>query len=156
MVWQAIAGTSAGPRSGKIIRGSSFFVEQSAPTFPRPLESPKTHVSSKRELKRLERGGKENSMAKMKVAPSEQTGRLGNRRAGNPATACRHVRIRVQACGICYSDHLTKDNLWPGLQYPRVPGHEVAGVIDEAGAGKACRVHSGYARRKAATSSLRA
>ncbi|HVA16684.1 MAG TPA: alcohol dehydrogenase catalytic domain-containing protein, partial [Candidatus Dormibacteraeota bacterium] len=46
-----------------------------------------------------------------------------------------HVRIRVQACGICFSDHLVKNNLWPGLQYPRVPGHEVAGVIDEVGAG---------------------
>jgi D-arabinose 1-dehydrogenase-like Zn-dependent alcohol dehydrogenase len=45
------------------------------------------------------------------------------------------VRIRVQACGICFSDHLTKDGLWPGLTYPRVPGHEVAGVIDEVGPG---------------------
>jgi D-arabinose 1-dehydrogenase-like Zn-dependent alcohol dehydrogenase len=45
------------------------------------------------------------------------------------------VRIRVQACGVCHSDVLTKEGLWPGLQYPRVPGHEVAGVIDEVGAG---------------------
>jgi D-arabinose 1-dehydrogenase-like Zn-dependent alcohol dehydrogenase len=44
------------------------------------------------------------------------------------------VRIKVQACGICHSDVLTKDG-WPGIQYPRVPGHEVAGVIDELGAG---------------------
>jgi D-arabinose 1-dehydrogenase-like Zn-dependent alcohol dehydrogenase len=45
------------------------------------------------------------------------------------------VRIKVQACGICHSDALTKDGLWPGIQYPRVPGHEVAGIIDELGAG---------------------
>src|SRR5438477_7401594 len=45
------------------------------------------------------------------------------------------VRIRVQACGVCHSDLLTKEGLWPGIVYPRVPGHEVAGVIDEAGAG---------------------
>ncbi|HXR33365.1 MAG TPA: alcohol dehydrogenase [Verrucomicrobiae bacterium] len=45
------------------------------------------------------------------------------------------VRIRVQACGVCFSDHLVKDGVWPGLQFPRVPGHEVVGVIDEVGAG---------------------
>jgi D-arabinose 1-dehydrogenase-like Zn-dependent alcohol dehydrogenase len=44
------------------------------------------------------------------------------------------VRIKIQACGICHSDVLTKDG-WPGIQYPRVPGHEVAGRIDELGAG---------------------
>jgi D-arabinose 1-dehydrogenase-like Zn-dependent alcohol dehydrogenase len=47
------------------------------------------------------------------------------------------VRIRVRACGICFSDHLVKDGVWPGLGYPRVPGHEVVGVIDEVGAGVA-------------------
>jgi D-arabinose 1-dehydrogenase-like Zn-dependent alcohol dehydrogenase len=46
-----------------------------------------------------------------------------------------HVRIKVQACGICHSDVLTKEGAWPGIQYPRVPGHEVAGLIDEVGAG---------------------
>ena len=45
------------------------------------------------------------------------------------------VRIKVQACGVCHSDVLTKDGAWPGIQYPRVPGHEIAGVIDELGAG---------------------
>jgi D-arabinose 1-dehydrogenase-like Zn-dependent alcohol dehydrogenase len=44
-----------------------------------------------------------------------------------------HVRIKVQACGICHSDALTKEGQWPGIQYPRVPGHEVAGIIDELG-----------------------
>ncbi len=46
-----------------------------------------------------------------------------------------HVRIKVQACGVCHSDVLTKEGSWPGIQYPRVPGHEVAGIIDELGAG---------------------
>ncbi len=46
-----------------------------------------------------------------------------------------HVRIKVQACGVCHSDVLTKEGLWPGIQYPRVPGHEVAGIVDEVGEG---------------------
>src|SRR5258708_23528753 len=45
------------------------------------------------------------------------------------------VRIRVQACGICHSDSLTKSGAMPGIVYPRVPGHEVAGVIDAIGEG---------------------
>ncbi len=44
------------------------------------------------------------------------------------------VRIKVQACGICHSDVLVKEGQWPGLQYPRIPGHEAAGVVDELGA----------------------
>ena len=43
------------------------------------------------------------------------------------------VRIKVQACGICHSDSYTKEGLFPGIQYPRVPGHEVVGVIDTVG-----------------------
>jgi len=45
-----------------------------------------------------------------------------------------HVRIRVQACGVCHSDSVTKLGLFPGIVYPRVPGHEVAGVVDAVGA----------------------
>jgi D-arabinose 1-dehydrogenase-like Zn-dependent alcohol dehydrogenase len=45
------------------------------------------------------------------------------------------VRVKVEACGICHSDALVKDGLWPGLQFPRVPGHEIAGRIDALGAG---------------------
>jgi len=52
-----------------------------------------------------------------------------------PEPVAGHVRIKVQACGICHSDVLTKDGIWPGIEYPRVPGHEVAGIIDEVGAG---------------------
>jgi D-arabinose 1-dehydrogenase-like Zn-dependent alcohol dehydrogenase len=51
-----------------------------------------------------------------------------------PKPEAGQVRIKVQACGICRSDELTKEGLWPGIQYPRVPGHEVAGIIDELGA----------------------
>jgi D-arabinose 1-dehydrogenase-like Zn-dependent alcohol dehydrogenase len=52
-----------------------------------------------------------------------------------PKPGPEEVRIKVQACGVCHSDVLTKEGLWPGLQYPRVPGHEVAGIVDELGAG---------------------
>src|SRR5262249_48746503 len=45
------------------------------------------------------------------------------------------VRIRVQACGVCHSDTLIKEGQWPGLQYPRVPGHEVIGIVDAIGDG---------------------
>jgi D-arabinose 1-dehydrogenase-like Zn-dependent alcohol dehydrogenase len=45
------------------------------------------------------------------------------------------VRIRVEACGVCRSDELTKEGLWQGIAYPRVPGHEIAGVVDEVGEG---------------------
>lgn len=43
------------------------------------------------------------------------------------------VRIKVEACGICHSDALVKEGYWPGIQYPRVPGHEIAGRIDKVG-----------------------
>ena len=43
------------------------------------------------------------------------------------------VRVKVEACGVCHSDSLTKEGAWPGIQYPRVPGHEVIGVIDKVG-----------------------
>ncbi len=47
------------------------------------------------------------------------------------------LRIKVQACGVCHSDSVTKDGLFPGIAYPRVPGHEVVGVIDAVGSGVA-------------------
>jgi D-arabinose 1-dehydrogenase-like Zn-dependent alcohol dehydrogenase len=52
-----------------------------------------------------------------------------------PSPGPGQVRIRVQACGVCHSDALTKFGLFPGIEYPRVPGHEVAGYIDEIGPG---------------------
>lgn len=50
-----------------------------------------------------------------------------------PSPGSKQVRIKVQACGICHSDLMTKDGLFAGIQYPRVPGHEVIGVIDAVG-----------------------
>jgi len=52
-----------------------------------------------------------------------------------PEPGPEQVRIKVQACGVCHSDVLTKEGYWPGIQYPRVPGHEVAGIVDEVGSG---------------------
>ena len=51
-----------------------------------------------------------------------------------PEPARNQVRIKVEACGICHSDVLVKEGYWPGLQYPRIPGHEIAGRIDAVGA----------------------
>jgi D-arabinose 1-dehydrogenase-like Zn-dependent alcohol dehydrogenase len=51
-----------------------------------------------------------------------------------PQPARGQVRIKVEACGICHSDALVKEGYWPGIQYPRVPGHEIAGRIDALGA----------------------
>ena len=75
-------------------------------------------------------------MAKMKVAQVAKAGadfEIVEREIPQPGPG--QVRIRVQACGVCHSDVLTKEGGWPGLVYPRVPGHEVAGVIDDAGPG---------------------
>jgi len=75
-------------------------------------------------------------MAKMKVALVPKPGadfEIVEREIPSPAAG--HVRIRVQACGICHSDSLVKEGYWPGIQYPRAPGHEVAGVIDDVGSG---------------------
>ncbi|HTV62891.1 MAG TPA: alcohol dehydrogenase [Verrucomicrobiae bacterium] len=52
-----------------------------------------------------------------------------------PEPSAGQVRVKVQACGICHSDSLVKEGQWPGIQYPRVPGHEVIGVVDAAGPG---------------------
>ena len=75
-------------------------------------------------------------MAMMKVAQVPKAGadfQIVEREVPQPGSG--QVRIRVQACGVCHSDVLAKEGGWPGLVYPRVPGHEVAGVVDEAGPG---------------------
>jgi D-arabinose 1-dehydrogenase-like Zn-dependent alcohol dehydrogenase len=51
-----------------------------------------------------------------------------------PEAGRGQVRVKVEACGICHSDALVKEGYWPGIQYPRVPGHEIAGRIDAVGA----------------------
>ncbi|HEY8462325.1 MAG TPA: alcohol dehydrogenase [Blastocatellia bacterium] len=50
-----------------------------------------------------------------------------------PEPGAGFVRLKVEACGVCHSDSFTKEGTWPGIQYPRVPGHEVAGIIDAVG-----------------------
>src|ERR1700731_3912895 len=50
-----------------------------------------------------------------------------------PQPGSRQVRGKVQACGLCHSDSLTKEGHWPGIRYPRVPGHEIAGLVDAVG-----------------------
>lgn len=54
-----------------------------------------------------------------------------------PEPGAGQVRIKVEACGICHSDSMTKEGRWPGIQYPRVPGHEIAGIVDALGTGVA-------------------
>ena len=75
-------------------------------------------------------------MAKMKAVQISRPGgdfEVVEREIPQPGPG--HVRIRVRACGICRSDMYVKEGMWPGISYPRIPGHEVAGVIDEIGAG---------------------
>lgn len=73
-------------------------------------------------------------MAKMKVAVvTKPRADFEIQEREIPQPGPNEVRIKVQACGVCFSDHLVKDGLWPGIVYPRVPGHEVAGVVDEVG-----------------------
>jgi D-arabinose 1-dehydrogenase-like Zn-dependent alcohol dehydrogenase len=72
----------------------------------------------------------------MKVAQIPKAGadfQIVEREIPNPSAG--QVRIKVQACGVCHSDQFTKEGTWPGIQYPRVPGHEVVGLIDELDAG---------------------
>src|SRR5256712_3857891 len=73
-------------------------------------------------------------MAKMRVVQVPRAGgplELVERDIPEPQPGW--VRIKVDACGICHSDSLIKEGLWPGIQYPRVPGHEVIGVVDLVG-----------------------
>jgi alcohol dehydrogenase/propanol-preferring alcohol dehydrogenase len=73
---------------------------------------------------------------KMKLA---QIGKPGGKwelvERGIPEPGPKQVRVKVEACGICHSDVLVTEGLWPGIKYPRVPGHEIAGRIDAIGSG---------------------
>lgn len=75
-------------------------------------------------------------MATMKAVQVSKPGgefELVDREIPEPQT--NQVRVKVEACGICHSDAFIKEGLWPGIDYPRVPGHEIAGIIDKAGEG---------------------
>jgi D-arabinose 1-dehydrogenase-like Zn-dependent alcohol dehydrogenase len=74
------------------------------------------------------------TVAPMKVAQiSKPEGDFEIVERGIPEPGPREIRIKVLACGVCHSDVLTKEGTWPGIQYPRVPGHEVAGIVDAVG-----------------------
>lgn len=80
----------------------------------------------------------EEQMPKMRAMQvKERSGSLQLVDREIPEPGVGSVRIKVEACGICHSDSLTKEGLWPGIRYPRVPGHEVAGIIDAVGTGVA-------------------
>ena len=90
-------------------------------------------ASNSRDSTGSKRPREEPPLAKMKIAVVPKPGadfELQERDIPEPPTG--HVRIRVQACGICFSDHLVKDGLWPGVTYPRSPGHEVASSTKSA------------------------
>jgi D-arabinose 1-dehydrogenase-like Zn-dependent alcohol dehydrogenase len=73
-------------------------------------------------------------MAKMRVAQvSRANGPFELVERDVPEPAAGHVRIAVAACGVCHSDTLTKDGTFPGIEYPRVPGHEIVGSVDAVG-----------------------
>ncbi|MFB3078160.1 MAG: alcohol dehydrogenase, partial [Lysobacterales bacterium] len=75
-------------------------------------------------------------MPKMKVMQISRAGgdfELVEREIPEPQQG--QVRLKVEACGICHADVFVKDGLWPGIEFPRVPGHEVVGRIDKIGAG---------------------
>ena len=74
--------------------------------------------------------------SQMKVAQVSRPGagfQIVEREVPSPGPG--QVRIKVKACGVCHSDVLTVEGQWPGIEYPRVPGHEVAGIIDKVGEG---------------------
>ena len=73
------------------------------------------------------------TMRAMAVTAAKQLPRLEQRVTPEPGPG--EVRIRVQACGVCYSDHFAVDALWPGMELPRVPGHEIIGTVDALGDG---------------------
>jgi D-arabinose 1-dehydrogenase-like Zn-dependent alcohol dehydrogenase len=74
-------------------------------------------------------------MATMRAVRVQVPGKLELVQVPIPEPGRGEVRLRVHACGICHSDVLTVLNTWPGIAYPRVPGHEIAGVVDALGEG---------------------
>jgi propanol-preferring alcohol dehydrogenase len=72
-------------------------------------------------------------MKKIRVARGGGSFELIEEPTREPAAG--YVRVKVQACGICHSDSMTKEGGWPGIVYPRSPGHEIAGIIDALGEG---------------------
>ena len=78
-------------------------------------------------------------MKKMRVARGGADFEMVEEREREPAPG--QVTVRVQACGVCHSDAMTKDGAWPGIAYPCSPGHEIAGGIDALGKNEIGRAH---------------
>jgi len=74
-------------------------------------------------------------MAKMRAMQVTRAGSLELVERDLPEPGPGEVRVRVEACGVCHSDSFTVEGQWPGLEFPRIPGHEIAGVIDALGPG---------------------
>ncbi|MFZ1886807.1 MAG: alcohol dehydrogenase [Candidatus Binataceae bacterium] len=68
-----------------------------------------------------------------KVSVNSAGGSFESKEEAIPEPGGGYVRVKVQACGVCHSDALTKEGAWPGIVFPRAPGHEIAGVIDALG-----------------------
>jgi D-arabinose 1-dehydrogenase-like Zn-dependent alcohol dehydrogenase len=75
------------------------------------------------------------TMRAVQIAESKGSFELTERKVPEPGAG--FVRIKVQACGVCHSDAITREGTWPGMEYPRIPGHEIAGIVDAVGAGVA-------------------
>lgn len=72
---------------------------------------------------------------KMKAVVVTSPGKFEHIEKDIPKPGHHEALIKVEACGICHSDAFTVEGKWPGVKYPRTPGHEVAGVIQELGSG---------------------
>src|SRR5689334_11696431 len=72
-------------------------------------------------------------MATMQAVQVPRAGTLEPIQREIPEPGRGEVRVRIAACGVCHSDLFTRDALWPGIELPRIPGHEVAGTVDAVG-----------------------
>jgi D-arabinose 1-dehydrogenase-like Zn-dependent alcohol dehydrogenase len=87
-------------------------------------------------------------MAKMRAAQVSRRGALEIVERDVPQPGPGTVRIKVEVCGVCHSDAVVVEGAWPGLVYPRIPGHEVIGIVDALGSGvtsvamTACATHA--------------
>jgi D-arabinose 1-dehydrogenase-like Zn-dependent alcohol dehydrogenase len=73
-------------------------------------------------------------MSSIRVEEAKGPFKIFDEKITEPARG--QVRIKVQACGVCHSDVFTKEGVWPGITYPRSPGHEIAGVVEASSTGK--------------------
>src|SRR5262245_27089773 len=125
-----------GPRRGGRSGGRDVGGVMIGPALPRGLVAPPAHRRKMTAVARRANGGWNMAMMRVAQVPRPK-GPFEIVERPIPEPAAGTVRIKVHACGVCHSDSLTKEGGFPGLEYPRVPGHEVAGVIDAVGPGVA-------------------